>query len=118
MAMAPDDQLDAGEPMITAYSREDAVAAVKEALGRLSAVDASTVLDLSVHVGQELFSCKDTMAEDRIEVRRPEGGSRVVDEIFPSRNFANYLFSISRNNFVYREIFVTKLNFSQGKIHF
>jgi hypothetical protein len=52
----------------------------------------------------------------------------VVDEIFRSRNFAKYLFRISRNicfisrnfvsrklqNFVkYREIFVTKLNFGR-----
>jgi hypothetical protein len=65
---------------------------------------------------------------------------RVVDEISLSRNFAKYLFRISRNNFFisrnfakfriakyydisrnfakYREIFVTKLKFSQGKIHF
>jgi hypothetical protein len=58
--------------------------------------------------------------------------TRVVDEISRSRNFAKYLFRISRNNFFlfakfreilrnfakYREIFVTKLKFSQGKIHF
>jgi hypothetical protein len=54
---------------------------------------------------------------------------RVVDEISLSRNFAKYLFRISRNNFIsrnfvsrnmtkFREIFVTKLKFSQGKIHF
>jgi hypothetical protein len=58
---------------------------------------------------------------------------RVVDEIFPSRNSPNIYFVfreiilfISRN-FVSRNItkfceilrnFVTKLNFSQGKIHF
>jgi hypothetical protein len=61
----------------------------------------------------------------------------VVDEISLSRNFAKYLFRISRNNFLYfakfreisyreilrnfakyREIFVTKLKFSLGKMHF
>jgi hypothetical protein len=43
--------------------------------------------------------------------------NRVVDEISLSRNFAKYLFCISRNNFLFREIFVMKLKFSQGKIH-
>jgi hypothetical protein len=59
---------------------------------------------------------------------------RVVDEISMSRNFAKYLFRISRNIYFvfreiiffivsqnitkFREILVTKLKFSQGKIHF
>jgi hypothetical protein len=63
--------------------------------------------------------------------------TRVVKEISLSRNVAKYLFRISRNNFfyfakfheisyreilrnfaIYREIFATKLKFSQGKLHF
>jgi hypothetical protein len=74
------------------------------------------------------------MAHNLYRVRRSFSvRSRVVDEISLSRNFAKYLFRISRNNFLfreisyreilrnfakYREIFVTKLKFSQGKIHF
>jgi hypothetical protein len=109
ISMASASQIDQEEDMMTAYSREDAVAAVREGLTRLTTSDVTTVLDLSVLVGQELFSGKHTEVESWTEVREDgiliysleiiglelvlaseTSGKQIILFVFPAFKLGNY----------------------------